>query len=78
MIHALEQLEAQQSVLPRVLYHEALAKWFLAASVANVYYRGPRHMMRATVATSPRLELVRRDTLFEDIYDRESFAAFTT
>jgi serine/threonine-protein kinase len=42
----------------------------------HVYYRGPRHMMRATVATSPRLELVRRDTLFEDIYDRESFAAF--
>jgi hypothetical protein len=42
----------------------------------HVYYRGPRHMMRATVATSPRLELVRRDTLFEDIYDREGFAPF--
>ena len=42
----------------------------------HVYYRGPRHMMRATVATSPRLELVRRDTLFEDTYDRESYAAF--
>ena len=42
----------------------------------HVFYRGPRHMMRATVATSPRLELVRRDTLFEDIYDRESYAAF--
>ena len=42
----------------------------------HVYYRGPRHMMRATVATAPQLELVRRDTLFEDIYDRESYAAF--
>ena len=42
----------------------------------HVYYRGPRHMMRATVGTSPRLELVRRDTLFEDIYDREQYAAF--
>jgi serine/threonine protein kinase len=41
-----------------------------------VYYRGPRHMMRATVATSPQLELVRGDTLFEDTYDRESQAAF--
>jgi hypothetical protein len=33
-------------------------------------------MMRATVATSPQLELVRGDTLFEDTYDRESYAAF--
>jgi serine/threonine protein kinase len=42
----------------------------------HVYYRGPRHMMRATVATSPQLELVRDDTLFEDTYDREGYAAF--
>ncbi len=42
----------------------------------HVYYRGPRHMMRATVATSPQLELVRGDTLFEDTYDREGYAAF--
>ncbi|MFL5479844.1 MAG: protein kinase domain-containing protein [Gemmatimonadaceae bacterium] len=42
----------------------------------HVYYRGPRHMMRATVATSPQLELVRGDTLFEDTYDREANAAF--
>jgi hypothetical protein len=41
---------------------------------ARLYYRGPRHVMRATLAASPLLRLVRRDTLFADTYDRENDA----
>jgi len=53
----------------------------------NAFSNPPRPLLERELAkfprwliwqalTSPRLELVQRDTLFEDIYDRESFAAF--
>ena len=35
-----------------------------------LFYRGPRHMMRANVQRRPALGVVRRDTLFEDRFTR--------
>ena len=42
--------------------------WSLDDSV--LYYRGPSHVMRATITRESPLSVKRRDVLFPDIYDR--------
>jgi serine/threonine-protein kinase len=37
---------------------------------ATLYYRGPTHMMAASISEQPILRVTRRDTLFRDVYER--------
>jgi len=37
----------------------------------HLYYRGPSHVMRATIARDGRISIRRRDTLFRDVYERQ-------
>ena len=39
----------------------------------TLFFRGPSRMMAATIADRPTLSVVRRDSLFVDIYDRYSW-----
>jgi serine/threonine-protein kinase len=38
----------------------------------QLYYRSPEYVMRATLTTNPELTVARRDTLFRDVFERES------
>ena len=46
-----------------------LARW--SPDGRTIYYRSPTHIMAARLAVHGQLEVVRRDTLFADIYNKE-------
>ncbi len=46
-----------------------LARW--SPDGRTIYYRSPTHIMAARLAVRGQLEVVRRDTLFADIYNKE-------
>ena len=49
------------------------ARWSLDGN--ELFYRSENEMIAATVATEPRLGIVRRDVLFEDDYLRSTIYA---
>ena len=42
----------------------------------QLYYRGPEHMMRATIARSSELNVTKRDTLFRDVFARHNMTNY--
>jgi serine/threonine-protein kinase len=42
----------------------------------HLYYRGRAYVIRATIAREPTLRIVRRDTLFRDVYQRHNITNY--